>query len=144
LVGGAGSRTISDQVAQTVTLSLFDSNATGKNVSSTQNVIFAAGVVTKFTILQPTNGTTDNPIPVTVQAQDQYGNLNTGYQTGVTLVTSGATATGGGLVTIVNGVGTKNISDITPEIVTLSLTDSQNTTKNVTSTKTVNICSGPA
>src|SRR5439155_20940342 len=50
IVNGVGTNNISDQVAQTVNLSLSDSQTTGFNVSSVQDVIFAHGTATKFVI----------------------------------------------------------------------------------------------
>lgn len=70
-------------------LSLTDSSGTGKNISSSQAVVFSAGAVTKFVIINPTDGSVDSPIPVTVEAQDQYGNKNLNYNTDVTLMSDG-------------------------------------------------------
>ncbi|MHB8860182.1 MAG: hypothetical protein ACYC48_00395 [Minisyncoccota bacterium] len=92
-------------------------------------------VATKFVILPPAAGTVDAAIPVTVEAQDSNGNIDTTYHTGVTLG-AGGSATGGGLVTIVNGVGTISIADHTAQSVSLSLIDSQGTLLNVSSTQT--------
>ncbi len=93
-------------------------------------------VATRFVIINPIDGTVDNPITVTVQAQDNSGNVDTTYQSDVTLNTSGS-ATGGGLVNIVNGTGSLNISDTLAETVNLSLTDSQSTGLNVDSAQNV-------
>ncbi|MFA6519488.1 MAG: hypothetical protein WCT41_01535 [Candidatus Paceibacterota bacterium] len=98
-------------------------------------------VATRIVILPPTSGTVDAPITVTVQAQDNSGNVDTTQNIGVTLNTSG-TATGGGLVTIASGVGTIPISDTVPEVVTLSLVDSQTTNLNVSSTQGVTFAAG--
>ncbi len=136
LVAGVGTHLIYDQIAQTVNLSLADTDATGLDVSSTQNVVFSAGAVTQFAILNPTDGVVNTPIPVTVQAQDQYGNLVASENRDVTLVTSGS-ATGGGIVNVQNGTGTRSINDAIPETVTLSLSDTQGTGLNVSSTEDV-------
>jgi len=143
ITNGVGTVLIDDQVAETVTLSLLDTELTGLDVSSTQTVVFAPGAVTKFVILDPLDGMINNPITVTVQAQDQYGNLVTGENRDVTLVASGS-ATGGGLVNIQNGVGTRNINDAVPETVTLSLSDTQSTGLNVSSTQQVVFTAGAA
>ena len=87
-------------------------------------------------ILDPTDGTVGAAITVTVQAQDDSGNVNTSYQTNVTLVTNGS-ATGAGVVDITNGVGTLDISDAVAETVNLSLTDSETTGLDVSSTQDV-------
>lgn len=72
IVNGTGSLNINDSVAELVNLSLVDSQATGKIVTSTQDVYFAAGAVSKFIIKNPTDGTVDNPISVIIEAQDQF------------------------------------------------------------------------
>ena len=136
---GVGTKDISDQVAETVNLSLTDSQGTGFTCTSTQNVIFAHGVATQFVIINPADGTVDAAITVTVQLQDQYGNIvTTGVDKdkNVTLNADGS-ATGAGLVNIGNGVGTKDISDQVAETVNLSLTDSQGTGLDVSSTQDV-------
>ena len=89
---------------------------------------------TKFVILPPTDGTTDAPVTVTIQAQKADNNIDTSYQDDVTLGTTGS-ASGGGLVDIENGIGTKNISDIMAESITLSLDDSELTGLDFSSTQ---------
>jgi hypothetical protein len=91
---------------------------------------------TRFVILNPTDGTVDAPITVTVQAQDDSGNIDTTYQSDVTIL-AGGSASGGGLVDISNGVGTINISDTVAQTVNLSLSDTQLTNLNVASTQNV-------
>ena len=90
----------------------------------------------KFVILQPQNSTVGTPVTVTVQAQKTNSTVDTAYQNDVTLVTSGS-ATGGGLVDIIDGVGTREINDLIAETVTLSLSDTQSTGLAVSSTKDV-------
>src|SRR5438034_710141 len=83
---------------------------------------------------------------VTVQLQDQFDNVVTSgldKDKDVTLNTTGS-ATGGGLVDIVNGVGTKTISDQLAETVNLSLTDTQGTTFDVGSVQDVIFAHGAA
>ena len=94
----------------------------------------------KFTILQPSNSTVGTPVTVTVQAQKTNSTVDTAYENDVTLVTSGS-ATGGGLVDIVNGVGTLSINDSIAETITLSLSDTQATGLDVSSTKDVTFAS---
>ena len=139
IVNGVGTKDISDQVAETVNLSLTDSQTTGFDVSSTQDVIFALGAATKFVIIDPTDGTVDAAITVTVQLQDQYGNVVTsgGHENDDVTLNADGSATGEGLVDIANGVGTKDISDQVPETVNLTLTDSAGTGFDVTSTQDV-------
>lgn len=94
-----------------------------------------AGAV-KFTIVQPTNSTVGTPVTVTIEARKQNNQVDTAYQNDVTLVTS-RSATGGGLVDIVNGIGTIAINDLIAETVTLSLSDTQSTGLDVSSTREV-------
>src|SRR5207249_215606 len=146
IVNGVGTRSLIDQVAQTVNLSLSDSQTTGFNVSSVQDVVFGHGATTELGILNPADGTVDAPITVTVQLQDQFGNVvSSGLDKDkdVTLNTTGS-ATGGGLVDIVNGVGTKSIGDQVAQTVNLSLSDSQGTTFNVSSVQDVVFAHGAA
>src|SRR4029079_4250512 len=93
IVAGVGTISINDLVAQTVNLSLSDTQATGKTVTSTQDVIFAPGVATKFVIIDPTDGTAGTAISVTVRALDVNNNIATAYNNDVTLVADGS-ATG--------------------------------------------------
>jgi hypothetical protein len=143
IIGGQGFALVHNTTPATITLSLSDTQGTGLNVSSTQNVVFSVGAAAQFVILNPADGTVDNPVTVTVQAQDQWGNLVTTENRDVTLVTSGS-ATGGGLVNIVNGVGTISISDAVPETVFLSLSDTQGTGLFVTSVQDVVFSVGSA
>lgn len=96
----------------------------------------AASVAVKFVILKPTDGTVGTPVTVTIEAQKSNNQVDTAYQNDVTLVTSGS-ATGGGLVDIVNGVGTRGINDSVAETVILSLSDTEATGLDVSSTREV-------
>lgn len=71
---------------------------------------------------------------MTIEAQDDNGNIDTTFQRDVRLNTSGS-ATGGGLVNIVNGIGTMTINDLVSEAVTLTLEDTQSTGLNVDSSQ---------
>src|SRR5438046_8169223 len=116
-----------------------DSQTTGFMVRSGENVTVGHGAATKFVILNPADGRVDAPMTVTVQLQDQFGNVVTSgpdKDKDVTLNTTGS-ATGGGLVDIVNGVGTKSINDQVAQTVNLSLSDSQGTAFNVSSVQDV-------
>jgi len=117
--------------------------ATSTGTLSGGQVVNAFGTTTRFVILDPADGTVDTPISVTVQAQDQFGNVVTTEGRDVTLTASGS-ASGDGVVNIVNGVGTLAISNTVPETVTLALTDTQGTTLDVSSTQSVVFGTGAA
>ncbi|MCK9361143.1 dockerin type I domain-containing protein [Patescibacteria group bacterium] len=105
------------------------------NIGTSPTVTIAAPA-TRFVIDDPVDGTVDAPIPVTVRALNAFGGLDTAYQNDVTLAASGA-ATGEGLVNIVNGIGTAQLSDTIAETVVLTLSDTQGTGLSVTSTQDV-------
>jgi hypothetical protein len=130
----------SDIAAAGVFLVTVTNPAPGGGTSNAQTFTVNPGAV-KFIIMPPVNGTTDNPVVVTVQAQKADNSVDANYQQDVTLDTSGS-ATGGGLVNIVNGVGTKNISDTVAQTITLSLTDSQATGLDVSSTQQLTFAPG--
>ncbi|MEI6378216.1 MAG: YDG domain-containing protein [Candidatus Falkowbacteria bacterium] len=109
--------------------------ATGiADATDTIAVSSSAIVATKFVILPVGNTTVNNPLTVTIEAQDDNGNIDTTFQRDVRLNTSGS-ATGGGLVNIVNGIGTMTINDLVSEAVTLTLEDTQSTGLNVDSSQ---------
>ena len=128
-----------DETPDTYTITASDATpvadgATG--ITDTTDSVVVIPVATKFVILPPTSGSVDAPITVTVQAQKPDNSVDTNYQSDVTLNTTGS-ATGGGIVDIINGVGTKSISDTVAETVSLSLTDSQSTGLDSSSTQSV-------
>ncbi|HTW96221.1 MAG TPA: GC-type dockerin domain-anchored protein [Candidatus Methylomirabilis sp.] len=100
------------------------------------NVSSAPIVATRFIIIDPTDGAAGDHIIVTIKAEDDHGNTAALYNQSVTLVASGA-ATGGGLVNLVDGVGTTTITDTVAQTVNLSLSDTENTGLNVSSVQDV-------
>lgn len=97
----------------------------------------------KFFIVDPDDSVVGASVTITVEARKQNNQVDTAYQNDVTLVTSGS-ATGGGLVNIVNGVGTLAINDLVAETVTLSLSDTEATGLDVSSTQNVVFSSAEA
>lgn len=122
------------------TTSRTDTNVTS-NLSVTANFASSAIVPTKFVIVSANNGTIDLPSLVTVEAQNASGTLADTYEQDVTLVTTGS-AVGGGLINIVNGVGTTSISDSIVESINLSLLDSEGTGLNASSTMDISFSAG--
>ena len=90
----------------------------------------------KFVISNPDDGVINTPVTITVRALKTNNKVDADYQDDVTLVTSGS-ATGGGLVDIVNGVGAIEINDSVAETVVLSLLDTEGTGLDVSSTQDV-------
>lgn len=107
------------------------------SISSSPSIVVSTPIAaTKFVIVDPVDTVVGGNVSVTVRAEDNSGNLDTTYQNDVTLVADGS-ATGEGLVSITNGVGTKTITDTVAETVNLILSDSQGTGLNVASTQNV-------
>ena len=110
---------------------------------ATANVTVNAApiIATKFVILPPTNGTVDAPIDITIQAQDNAGNIEA-TSTAVTLVASGSVIGGGGEITLSGGVGTIHISDHLAQTVHLTLSDTDHTGLDVSSSMDVTFAPG--
>ena len=112
-------------------------------VDAVDNVSVNSSIVaSRFVILSPASSVVGSTTPITVQAQDGSGNLDSLYNSSVTLHTSGD-ATPGGVVSVVNGVGTINIIDTKAENVSLTLEDTASTSLNVSSSATINFLPGP-
>lgn len=136
-----------DGVPETYTLTMSDNDSAPDGslgiADATRNVevLPIPIVATRFVILDPGSATVDAPKTITIQAQDDSGNIDTGNNQSVTLNTTGS-ATGGGLVTLVNGVGTKNISNIVAQTITLTLADTAGTGLNVSSSRNLTFAPG--
>ncbi len=113
-----------------------------QTIGTSPSIQVTAAPATRFVISPPGDGTVGTAVPVTVRALDQYGNVDTTYQSDVTLNVNGS-ATGGGLVNIVNGVGTRSVNDTVAETVHVTLTDSQGTGLNVSSNQDIAFAAGP-
>jgi len=90
----------------------------------------------KFVILNPGDSTVGMPVTIAIEAQKSNNQVDAAYQDDVTLIASGS-ATGAGLVDIVNGIGTIEINDEVAETVNLSLSDTEATGLDVSSTREV-------
>lgn len=90
----------------------------------------------KFVILKLSDSTVGIPVIITIEAQKSNNQVDEFYQNDVTLIVSGS-ATGAGLVDIVNGIGTIEINDVVAETVALSLSDTEFTGLDVSSTHEV-------
>lgn len=136
IVKGEGIKNIINYKSEIISLTLADSAATGLDVSSVQTIKFVrAGIV--YTITASNTGAISADITVTIRAM--FGTTtDTNFNIGVTLIASGADL-GGGLVNIVNGVGTAIVKRNTAGAIQLSLNDSAGTGLDVSSTKTITI-----
>lgn len=152
---GVGTRSISDTVNETIDLSLNLAsgvtqlqNSLGENIniSSTQDLYFKWGAPTRFTLVDPADGTVDNPITVTASARDAGNNLVLDYNGSVTIrvnrdATHDAYLSGTQQKVLTfdgsTGIVTTNIYDQVAETVNIDLVDSAGTGLNVSSTQSV-------
>ncbi len=131
----AHSVAISNSGSFTVTAT--NSSGSEFGISNSFSVSPVPIVATKFVINNPLDVQVGQSTTVTIEAVDNSGNRDDTFQGDIILSTSGS-ATGGGLVDIVNGVGTKVITDPVIETVILSLSDIvPPTTLNFSSTENV-------
>ncbi len=91
----------------------------------------------KFVIVKPDHKVTVGTfVTLTIEAQTSNNKVDASYQSDVTLLASGSAA-GGGLVDIVNGVGTVQVTDLVAETVIFSLSDTESTGLDVSSSRDI-------
>jgi hypothetical protein len=123
ITAGSGSITLQDSVAETVQLSLTDSGNTGYDVGYHDTIQFIEHA-TRYLISVPTGvfpvSSQNFPVPVHITAVGPAGITDLGYIKPVNLIASGS-GLGAGLVTMNSGTGSKYITSVRSQIVTLSL-----------------------
>ena len=119
----ASGRADVDLYSRTVTTYTLSLTGSTLNTSSVATALFGSGVPRSVVIQDPRDSFANTTIEVTIRAFDQYGNLAVTEGRTVTLVLSGS-AVGGGVVSFVNGVAKKNITNAVVQTVALSLIDS--------------------
>ena len=110
--------------------------------TATSSFIITRGAVKFVFSGAPYDGTVDDTITVTVQAQRENNTVATNYQNDVTLNASGSASPSGVLINIVNGVGTTTIADTVAETVALTLSDTQSTGLDVSATTSATFAHG--
>ncbi len=116
--------------------------STGAIASASDTFSVTTGAV-KFVFANVTStATAGDTATLNVEAVDSFNNIDATFNQDVTVTKTGS-ATGGGLVTIVNGIGTSTVRDTVAETVTLGLSDTQGTGLNVSSTAAITFEPGP-
>ena len=147
---------VTDQVAETINITLTDTSATGMDVTSTQDLVFGVGAATQIALTDPTDGAAGSDIAVVATVMDQYNNTVATDTTQFTVTVDGDAVFNGAttgtinsgdttntvVVTAAAGVVSLKLNDSTPETVNLSLTDSASTFLDVTSTQDVVVSAG--
>ena len=136
-----------DTVPGTFTVTASDNPATPDGaagiVDATDNLTIAAGAV-KFVFANvPATAAAGDTVTFNVEAVDSFGTIDTSFNQDVTVTKTGS-ASGGGLVDIVNGITATTITDVAAENVTLGLQDTQSTGLGVTDVKTIAFIAAPA
>lgn len=93
IINGIGTSTVSDTLAENVSLALQDTQSTGLNVSSTASILFNPGPITKFALNHPGNMNTGTRLGYTVSRKDQYNNPASSGNTVVYLTSNSTSAT---------------------------------------------------
>jgi hypothetical protein len=128
IINGHGAVTILSNTAQIIELSLSDTNGTGLDVSSVQNIEFLDIVASYIEMLDPDDSIQGTPSIVTIRALNPAGLLDVSFNCTVTLIATGsAIVPNGGVISIVDGIGTIEVNNNAAETVQLSLTDSGGT-----------------
>ncbi|KKU75842.1 MAG: IPT/TIG domain-containing protein, partial [Candidatus Wolfebacteria bacterium GW2011_GWA1_47_6] len=124
----------------TTTVTVSD-NATApdgdEGINDASNEILVTPTAVRFEIVDPTDGTVDASITVTVRALDEFGQVVPSFTEDVTLLVTGSAVANPVLVDLEGGIGTTQVSDTVAETVTLSLSDTQSTGLAATSTQDV-------
>ncbi len=139
-----------DTVPGTYTVTAYDNSsgpdgAIGIN-DATDSFSVVAGAVKFIFANVPSSATAGDTLTFNVYAADSFDTVDTSFNQDVTVTKTGSASgapTGGGLVTIINGVGTSTVSDTLAETVNLALQDTQSTGLNVSSTASVAFSAGP-
>lgn len=76
---GEAQVTITDKVAESVTIRMEDAEKRGLDVSLGASVQFVAGPAARFVLVAPEETVAGEPLKVTVKAVDAFGNLATGF-----------------------------------------------------------------
>ncbi|WP_372655329.1 hypothetical protein, partial [Halobacteriovorax sp.] len=107
---GEGYIYLSDTVSESISVGL--ENKAGYDTSATATILFNSGVVTNFAIVPPSDPltiTTDDKVLFTAQALDQYGNVNTSYETDIKVAVNNSA----GIVTNPSEVVPDNYTTVT-------------------------------
>jgi hypothetical protein len=136
---------ITNTVAETIELSLSDTNSTRKDLTSTQNVRIYWGATVKYIVeeLAVSQAFVDETLKVVVQAKDQYDNTVGSEGRGVTIAVNGSgsvsavtdTSDPSELLNVTQGVADIYVTSAVVGPVTISLVDSESTGMDVSSTQ---------
>lgn len=128
IINGQGTVTILSNTAQTIELSLSDTNGTGLDVSSIQDIEFLDIIASYIEMLDPDDSIQGIPSMVTIRALNPAGLLDVSFSGTVTLLATGsAVVSNGGVINIADGIGTIEVNNNAAETVHLSLADSGGT-----------------
>ena len=103
IVNGIANVTVNNLVAELVLITMADTQGTGLDVTSNQDLLWTPGPAVDIVFTDPPDNTVGNPVTVNLRALDAFGNLDYNFESDDSLNLTGS-ATGGGLIDIVAGV----------------------------------------
>ena len=137
ITAGFGTKSLLDNVAETVNLSLSaaSDDLDVSNSGGDSTIVFSYKPVAKFKITNAPDTLQTQNTTITIEAQDEDNNRVPDYtlSSAVRLTTSGS-ATGGGMLNFTAGLATKVITDAVAETVNLGFSNPVNPAINITNT----------
>ena len=134
IVAGRATVVVVDEVAEEITISLADTSNTGLNVDQADAIDVVRifwGAPVSYAIRNPGSGVVRSNMVVTVEVQDQHGNVVGSEETDVTVTATGSADPSSQVVDIASGSGTATIRTTLEETLTLAIVDSAATGYNL-------------
>ena len=132
---GVGTMTLTNTVAETVTLKLADTAKTGYSVTSVQDIIFVWGEPVQIFMTDPGSAIPRSNLPIKVEIRDKNRNVVESATMKVSLLGDKATEPASQTVEIVLGRATVYVLNKNVEVVQLSMKDDFSTGLDVTSSR---------
>ena len=127
VVAGRGTVVVVDEVAEEITIGLADSSNTGLNVDqadAVDTVRIFWGAPVSYVIRNPGAGFVRSNMIVTVEVQDQHGNVVGSEEADVTMTATGSADPSSQVVDVSSGSGVASLRTTLEETLTLAIVDS--------------------
>lgn len=140
---GMGSLDLSDQVAETIKLSLIDNEKIGIDSTHTLQMNICPGPPSRFVVKPIPDSIAGQTCEVQIEVHDLFGNLNIAFGCRVKVELSGQ-AKGADVISINHGIGRLNVINQVSERVVVKLIDIDNTKLDISSVQHINFHPGQA
>lgn len=124
IVNGYGRKDLTDNVAETISLTLEDTFETKLNTQMATEILVAPAEPAQILFLPIAGATVGHPVSVRLQVQDRYGNAVRNFS-GEIAVRSSSQLSGLGVVSLKDGEGVLKVESSIAEEVELSLDDTK-------------------